>query len=80
MVVVGQYDVGKGQCYLAGGRKLLLRRGEGHGAAGIDKQIDKEVHLLTEKLNVKSIASSENPPVDIADIVSWRIPPVIGEL
>jgi len=71
MIVVGQDDVGKGQCHLASGGKLLSLRWKGHGATRIHKEIDKEIHLLTEQFNVKSIAAGENSPVEITDIVPW---------
>src|SRR3989338_10120147 len=80
MVMVGQDHVGKGEADMTGRREFLRDGGEGHGAAGVNKKIDKEVHLFAEELDIKPVAAGEDPPVEIADIIAWRVPAVIGEL
>ena len=80
MVMVGQDHVGKGEADMTGRREFLRDGGEGHGAAGIDKKIDEEVHLFAEELYIEPVAAGEDPPVEIADVVPWRVPAVIGEL
>ena len=80
MVMVGQDHVGKGEADMTGRREFLRDGGEGHGAAGIDKKIDKEVHLFAEELDIEPVAAGKNSPVDVAYIVARRVPAVVGEL
>jgi hypothetical protein len=80
MVMVGQDHVGKSEADMTGRREFLFDGGKGHGAAGINKKIDKEVHLFAEELDIKPVTAGEDPPVEIADVVPWRVPAVIGEL
>ena len=80
VVVIGQDHIGKGEGNMASRGKLLLGRGKGHRAAGIDKEVDKEVHLFAEEFNIEAVAAGENSPIEIPDIVPRRVPPVIGEL
>src|SRR5262249_7823701 len=58
----------------------LLRLTEPHRAGGIDEQVQAEILLVDEELDVQPIEPAEDIPVDVAEVVTDAVRPVIGEL
>ena len=79
MIVVCQDDVGQSCGDMACRQKFFLRGREGHGGAGIDKDIGEEIDLFTEEFDIESVGAGVDAPIEVAQIISRRVAPIVGE-
>ena len=58
----------------------LVRRAVVHRAARVEEEVDAEILLVDEDLQVEAVEPGERVPVDVAQIVTDLVRPVVREL
>ena len=62
------------------GRTVSRIAGPGHGAADVDHEHGAEIGLLLKLLHVQPVVAAQQLPVDVAQLVTRLVHPVLGEL